>query len=693
MNIPGYSFGGPVIIPKVLDRGKMFFFVSQEFTDDLRPATFSRTNYPDGARAAGGLLADLLRQRERPGPGHAAADHQPGHGPAVPGEQDSSQLRGHRGLRQRPHDPLGQQMLNLLPMPNGYFDPANNQYNAYNYGVDTYPYHSRTNNTLRLDVVLNASLRGSYRFIKDREDNISNNVFAPGIGWANNAVPGYISTGSITKVLGPNLVNETTVGFAHNSYAWYADDGDNYEDYRQYYRSAAGVEPPRLEPFGAYRDPQGLGYDQSDEYPYLPAMTYGGGQTRANLASYNPGRAANRILPAANRNDRWTFTNDLSWTRGRHNFKFGFLTEWASKTEPLSPDYARHVRLRAQRAESAQHRQRLRERAPRCVHDLHRADQPRRPRPAALADGRLRAGQLAREVRTSRSTTACGSRTRARTSTRGSPRPASTSRLVVGPGAAPLLADVHDGCAREPDLRGQQPARIRPGQPGGAAAERVHRQHRAGLGLADQRHDRRRLPRHAAGRVLRASRRSSRRRVSGLPGTSTGTASRRCVRPRARSTRYPHAVRGKGYVGTAPAAFNRQVRWATFADIENFATSGKTFVETPINSQYAGGETRSLEKSYNLNVTYQRDIGFSTTAEVAYVGSWTYTGGRTDDINRPVNNVYLLADPSRMFNGNALDTNLLRTELPGDGQHQRSGGTRRTATRSTTTPSATTRCR
>ncbi len=113
-------------------------------------------------------------------------------------------------------------MLNLLPTPNGYFDPSNNQYNAFNYGVDTFPYHSRTNNTMRFDVVLNPNIRGSYRFIKDREDNISNNVFAPGIGWANNAVPGYISTASVTQVLGPRLVNETTIGFAHNSYAWYA---------------------------------------------------------------------------------------------------------------------------------------------------------------------------------------------------------------------------------------------------------------------------------------------------------------------------------------------------------------------------------------------------------------------------------------------------------------------------------------
>ena len=123
---------------------------------------------------------------------------------------------------------------------------------------------------------------------------------------------------------------------------------------------------------------------------------------------------------------------------------------------------------------------------------------------------------------------------------------------------------------------------------------------------------------------LHSIRRGAACRVS--PGTSTGTASRRCARPPAFSTRYRHAGPGKGYVGTPPAAFNRTVRYATFADIENFATSGKTFVETPFTSQYAGGETRSLEKSYNLNVAYQRDVGFSTTAEVAYVGSWTYAG-------------------------------------------------------------------
>src|SRR5688572_32066652 len=31
VNIPGYSIGGPVIIPKVLKQGKLLFFVSQEY--------------------------------------------------------------------------------------------------------------------------------------------------------------------------------------------------------------------------------------------------------------------------------------------------------------------------------------------------------------------------------------------------------------------------------------------------------------------------------------------------------------------------------------------------------------------------------------------------------------------------------------------------------------------------------------
>ena len=137
------------------------------------------------------------------------------------------------------------------------------------------------------------------------------------------------------------------------------------------------------------------------------------------------------------------------------------------------------------------------------------------------------------------------------------------------------------------------------------------------------------------------------------------------------SMRFPRAVHGK-----ASSAIRRR-RSAAWSSGRVSATSRTSRTRTSRSSRRRSrwstpaAKQRSLEKSYNVNVTYQRDIGFSTTAEVAYVGAFTYAGGRTEDINRPVNNLYLLADPSRMFNGNALATNFLRTNYPGVGSdHQ-----------------------
>ena len=41
-----------------------------------------------------------------------------------------------------------------------------------------------------------------------------------------------------------------------------------------------------------------------------------------------------------NENYRFTIQDDLSWTKGRHNLKFGFFTERDAKTEPGSATYA-----------------------------------------------------------------------------------------------------------------------------------------------------------------------------------------------------------------------------------------------------------------------------------------------------------------------------------------------------------------
>ena len=68
--------------------------------------------------------------------------------------------------------------------------------------------------SVRFDAVMSDAIRGSFRFVNDNEDNVSNNQFAPGIGYVNNAVPGRITTGSSTQVLGSSIVNEVMVGRA-----------------------------------------------------------------------------------------------------------------------------------------------------------------------------------------------------------------------------------------------------------------------------------------------------------------------------------------------------------------------------------------------------------------------------------------------------------------------------------------------
>ncbi len=70
----------------------------------------------------------------------------------------------------------------------------------------------------------------------------------------------------------------------------------------------------------------------------MPDILFLGGN-RANLARWRPWAGNSRPGAGWNENYRYTFQDDLSWTKGRHNLKFGFFTERNSKTEPGSATY------------------------------------------------------------------------------------------------------------------------------------------------------------------------------------------------------------------------------------------------------------------------------------------------------------------------------------------------------------------
>ena len=111
--IAGYSIGGPAYIPKLFNRKKdrLFFFLSQEFTQIKVPTTTSTANEPT-AQERTGNFSDLKTSL----------------GALIPvlDPLTETQFPGNIIPSNR-IDPTGQAILNLYPTPNGYTNPAPGQ--------------------------------------------------------------------------------------------------------------------------------------------------------------------------------------------------------------------------------------------------------------------------------------------------------------------------------------------------------------------------------------------------------------------------------------------------------------------------------------------------------------------------------------------------------------------------------------
>ena len=273
VNIGGFSVGGPVVIPKVLDsrksQRKVFFFGSQEFTKDARPTPTSTANYPTALERIGDFSQTRLTTTANYGAMQPIIDYktgQPFPGNIIPADRIN---------------PIGQKLLNLLIQPNGYVPPGTNQqYNA-NYISNETPEHNRIDYVYRMDVALTNRWRFNFKVLADQENNIRVNEFSPGFGKSNNTVPAWQTSGTVTTVIKPTMVNELNGGFAINHYNQRGYP-NNY-DYTQTYCDKVGVCPPRIAPYGTYygyNDPPqnascsgSIDGKQLDQYPYLPVFT------------------------------------------------------------------------------------------------------------------------------------------------------------------------------------------------------------------------------------------------------------------------------------------------------------------------------------------------------------------------------------------------------------------------------------
>jgi hypothetical protein len=679
VNIGGFALGGPVIIPKLLDsrtsQRKVFFFVSQEYTDDARPSVSATANYPTALERVGNFSeTHLTSAGANYGKIQPILDYQNGLQPFPNNIIPADRI-----------NPVGSKLLNLMQMPNGYVPPgANTQYNA-NFIQDLTPLHNRVDYVFRGDAVLTQNLRFSGKLLADHEDNIVTSAFGPGFGRANNYVPGWLVGGSVTYVVNPTMVNEINGAFTINHFAYRGyPDGFNYS---QYYCENVGVCAPRITPWEQvdHYHPEAppvhcCALKQADQYPYVAIFSTGGGN-RAGLANYSPGASGGRVMPTSNHNSRYVFQDDLSKTVGRHALKFGVSLELASKTEPGTTNYmgnfnfgssgnnpndsgngyanmllgvittytestvrvdkdVRHWQNDAYVQDSWRISSRLT--MDYGVRFTHSGAFYETNHSTAAFYPELFDASTAPSLYTPYCTTGAAGNERCSPSNQKTydPRYAAGAALPGGgvntfpfqlantviPGSGDFL----DGI-----LRGGRGA-----NPGGVydpSKDRGNYFDYPALLAA---------PRFGIAWDVNGDGRSAVRASAGvfysIPAEQGGSQAT--------------------FVGTPPVSFNQVANNITMDQLAAFSTGGSslTFTNNPIASSIATveGQHYRLPVGYNVNAAYQRDIGFSTVVEAAYVGNWTKHSPRT--YNLEVFPLYFYADPAHQFNNTQLSANYFK---------------------------------
>ncbi|HEY2014087.1 MAG TPA: Plug domain-containing protein, partial [Bryobacteraceae bacterium] len=306
--IAGYSIGGPAYIPRKwnADRHRLFFFVSQEFTQIAQPTNTVSTNEPTAAErlgdfsntrnAAGAIIPIINPQTGTPFPGNKVPNNM--------------------------FDPTGSAILNLLPLPNGYTNPAPGQQYTANFLASQTPPYNRRNTMLRFDGNITSKLSMYYRYGQDVDNQTYPFVVAPGVGTNVRFLPGYIHGVHLTYTATPTMVNEFLFGNGHDNYGFYHTTPDS-----EWFRTSS-LNPPTLRPF-----PTGPQYEN-----YLPCATFAGGAA-SNPGYWTPGGQQSpgpgcSLTPYKNFNDNYVFQDDLTKIVGSHSIKAGAMWEWNSKVEP-----------------------------------------------------------------------------------------------------------------------------------------------------------------------------------------------------------------------------------------------------------------------------------------------------------------------------------------------------------------------
>jgi hypothetical protein len=290
-NYYGWDFGGPVIIPHVLNgRNKLFFFISQEYYRQLVPQAASVNILVPTAAERGG---DFSRSID--GSGRAITITDPNTGAPFPGNVVPAN---------RIYAP-GKSILNFLPAPN-----TTAGGNVYNYTSQVPSSYPRSENIMRGDYQINSNERLSVRWVYNRDDQ----QFAYGTTTASwnwpltitdrKNGPGSIPTISLTSNFGPTWINEFIFGAGRGGVTIAPKDD-------RATRAASGINTPLL-------------YPDANESGLIPSLVFGG------IASIPTPVTTSVFGTFDQRFSIWHAMDNMTKVTGKHAFKFGFYYQSAS---------------------------------------------------------------------------------------------------------------------------------------------------------------------------------------------------------------------------------------------------------------------------------------------------------------------------------------------------------------------------
>jgi hypothetical protein len=296
-NTFGYNLGGPLYVPGKLKKGKVFFFFSQEILRNEQPNGPRNFTVPTAAERQGDFSRSFDVSSLQPifvkDPLRAGTCSAPNTTACFPGNI----------IPAGRIDPNMQKLLNLFPLPNVTPDRDH----RYNFQIADTLVRPVQQEVLRVDYNVSSRVRAWFRGMMMSTHNTglasTTNKFTWGIGPMDYGTTGPNVGGNLTWIISPTVVNELTVGWGQ----WTELQTIEASVLAKLQRQNLGITLGQLNPV---MNPLGV----------IPAMSFGG-VTSAATTSYDA------RFPLNDDASTWSVTDSISRIWREHQFKAGIQAE------------------------------------------------------------------------------------------------------------------------------------------------------------------------------------------------------------------------------------------------------------------------------------------------------------------------------------------------------------------------------